>query len=252
MMEISGNTVLITGGATGIGFALAKDFSNAENKVIICGRRANKLQEAAQKIPGLVTKVCDISKPSERESLYKWIASEFDDLNILVNNAGIQQSLDFKKGTEVIVREESEIEVNLVAQVDLCAYFVPLFMKKHESAIINVTSGLGFVPMANFPIYCATKAAMHSFCMSLRQQLKSTNVKVFEAIPPMVHDTELKGKPMEPNERSISSSDMAAAVMKGLAEDKYEIAAGPSSGWLNASKSELDDAFKRMNSRIEF
>lgn len=114
---------------------------------------------------------------------------------------------------------------------------------------MTVSSGLGFVPMASFPIYSATKAAIHSFTMSLRQQLKDTDVKVFEVIPPGDHDTELRGKPIPKSDWSISAADMAEAVKEGLENDDYEIAAGPTIGYLLGSNSEFDEAFKNMNSR---
>jgi uncharacterized oxidoreductase len=112
---------------------------------------------------------------------------------------------------------------------------------------VNVSSGLAFVPIARFPIYCATKAAIHSFTMSLRYQLKDTKIKIFELIPPTVYDTELKGRPLEKSDWTVSSAEVAGAMMKGLETDEFEIAVGSTRNWLRASKSDLDQAFSNIN-----
>jgi uncharacterized oxidoreductase len=248
-MKIRGNTILITGGATGIGFSLAEAFVISGNKVIICGRRKNKLEEAKEKLPQIHTKVCDLSKEGERGSLYDWISSNFKGANILVNNAGIQRTIDFKKGTDELFNGEDEIEINLKACIHLAAYFVPIFMKQKEAAIINVSSGLGFVPLAIMPVYCATKAAIHSFSLSLRHQLRNTSVKVFEVIPPIV-DTELdKGARGQrgQEDRGIPPADVAKAVIDGLGKDEYEIAIGMAQNLRMGAKNNFEQIFKNMN-----
>ncbi|MDA4111596.1 MAG: SDR family NAD(P)-dependent oxidoreductase [Thaumarchaeota archaeon] len=247
-MKTSGNTVLITGGATGIGFALAAALSNQGNEVIICGRREEKLSEAKEKLPGISIRTCDISQQAEIESLFDWVTSNFPGINVLVNNAGMQRAIDFRKGVEDLIKNEDEINVNLKAQIYLAAYFVPVFSRRQtESAIINVSSGLAFVPLAKFPIYCATKAAIHSFTISLRHQLRVTPIRVFEVIPPTVYDTELKGKPLQKSDWTVSSYEVADAVMKGLKNNDYEISLGAAKNWINGSKNELEIAFNNMN-----
>jgi uncharacterized oxidoreductase len=246
-MKTRDNTILISGGATGIGFALAESFVNLGNNVIVCGRRMEKLEDAKRRLPSLTVRQCDVSKESDRRALYDWVEKEFKDLNVLVNNAGIQRRIDFTKGTEDLLRQEDEIDINFKAQVYLAAEFVPLLSRQKEAAIVNVSSGLGFVPLTVFPIYSATKAAIHSFTISLRFQLRKTTVKVYEVIPPTVYDTELKGKPIEKAEWTVSSSEVAEAVVKGLGEDVFEIAVGSSKRWLSSPKSELDQAFGNIN-----
>lgn len=241
--------MLITGGATGIGYALAESFVSLGNTVIICGRREEKLQEAKAKLLSINIMKCDVSKGDSREMLFGWISENFGSLNILVNNAGIQRNIDLKKGIEDLEANDDEIEINFRSQIYMTARFVPLLSMHKESAIINISSGLGFVPLATFPIYCATKAAIHSFTMSLRHQLKDTSIKVFEAIPPTVYDTELKGKPIPKSEWSISASEMASAIIEGLKNNQYEIPAGPTKDWLSSSKEDLDKAFSSMNER---
>src|SRR4030043_153574 len=214
MMKTKGNTILITGGATGIGFSLAEAFVTADNEVIICGRRENRLKEAKNKLPRIHTRVCDLSKEKERKSLFEWVSSNFSNTNILINNAGIQRMIDFKSGTHDLFDGEDEIEINLKASVHLSAYFIPLLSKHKEAAIINVSSGLAFIPIAAMPIYCATKAAIHSFSLSLRHQLRDTSIKVFEIIPPIV-DTEIFNRSTKAGEqkfKGIPPSEVAKAT----------------------------------------
>ena len=178
---------MITGGSAGIGLAIAETFVNAGNEVIICGRRESKLAEAKQKLPQLHTRVCDVSKKQEREELFQWVTSEFPEINMLINNAGIQKETDFLKGAPELYDGESEIEINLTGTVHLSALFTPyLLQQKNERAIVNITSGLAFIPLKILPVYCATKAGLHSFSQSLRSQLAETNIRVFEIAPPNV------------------------------------------------------------------
>jgi uncharacterized oxidoreductase len=225
-MNVTGNTILITGGATGIGFALAESFLAAGNKVLICGRRENRLREAQQKHPELQYKVCDVADQRDREALLKWAATEHD-INVLVNNAGIQRDYDFTKGMEDLASGESEIRINFEAPVYLCALFIPHLLTKHAAAIINFTSGLAYMttPRPSVLLYTATKSAVHCFTRGLRQQLAQTGIKVFEAIPPIV-DTEINPegrlkRKMPP--QGIKPEAFAATVMKGLIEDRAMI-----------------------------
>jgi uncharacterized oxidoreductase len=248
-MKTKGNTILITGGATGIGFALAETMVNAGNKAIICGRRENKLNEAKQKLPQIQIKVCDVSVEKEREALFVWAKDNYPDLNVLINNAGIQRMINLKKGTQELFNGKNEIETNFVAPIYLSAYFIPWFLKKKEAAIINVSSGLGFVPITAMPIYCATKAAVHSFTVSLRHQLKETAIKVFEIVPPAV-DTELgKGTTSDESEeyRGIPASVVAEATIKALANNEYEIIVGEAKGLVEGARTNPEQAFQNLN-----
>jgi uncharacterized oxidoreductase len=238
-MKIVGNTILITGGATGIGFALADALVKAGNKVIICGRRQGKLTEAKNRVPELEIKACDITDEKERASLLEWVKSNFADLNILINNAGVQRVMHLKEGIKDLQGGEDEIQTNLVALVRLSAYFVPFLLEKKESAIINVSSGLAFKPLAAKPVYSATKAAVHSFTVSLRQQLKDTPVKVFEIIPPTVATELLKTTaPGINSPKAIAPAEVAAAVLPALANDQYEIPVGEAHDKIKGSRSD--------------
>ena len=247
-MKTGGNTILITGGGTGIGLAMARAFNELGNDVIICGRRADRLESAKRAMPGLHTIRCDISKEGSRRALYEYVTSNYGKMNMLVNNAGVQRRIDFRNGEQELLKGEDEIDVNLKAQIHLAALFIPVLSKQEESAIINVSSGLGFVPIAYFPVYCATKAAIHSFSMSLRHQLRETSIKVFEVIPPGVYDTELKGKPIDKTDWTVSSAQVADETVKGLERDEYEIAVSDiAKSIVASSRKDPEQAFRNVN-----
>jgi uncharacterized oxidoreductase len=253
-MEIKGNTVLITGGATGIGLALAENLLEKGNQVIICGRRQDKLVEAQQHHPELHINVCDVADDLSRNELLEWAKKNFGDLNLLINNAGIQCDIDFTKGTADLINGQSELKINLEAPIFLTALFIPFLATKNNPAIVNITSGLGFIPATGMPIYSLTKAAMHSYSLTLRQQLARVGIKVFEAIPPFILDSELNMEGRAKRfKRGIkiqapSSAEFAAAVIKGLQENEYEIGYGTSEEWRKASRADQDRIFEARNS----
>ena len=250
-MNISGNTVLITGGATGIGYAMAESFLKAGNEVIICGRRKEKLIEAQSRHPEFHIKVCDVAKENDRLELLEWSTTEFSNLNILVNNAGIQRDIDFTKGISDYLSGENEININLESPIILSGLFIPYFTGKKGTAIINITSGLGFVPAARTPVYSATKAGMHAFSMALRHQLLKTGIKVYEIVPPAV-ESELnrEGRAKRGNFKiDLKPDEFVTAIMKDLEKDIFEIGYGMTSGLLKASREDLDKTFQQMNSR---
>lgn len=250
-MEISGNTILITGGATGIGYAMAEAFLEAGNEILICGRREARLLEAQKKHPDFHIKVCDIAEEADRKTLVEWITTNFSNVNILVNNAGVQRDIDFTKGVAEFLAGENEIKINLEAPMVLSGMFIPHLTGKKEAAIINVSSGLGFVPAARMPVYSATKAGMHAFSMALRQQLLKLGIKVFEVVPPAV-DTELnpEGRAKRGSfKANLGPGEFVASVMKGLKNDVFEIGYGMTEGLIKASRAELDKSFQQMNSR---
>jgi uncharacterized oxidoreductase len=166
-----------------------------------------------------------------------------------VNNAGIQRMIDLKKGISNLSEGENEIEINLTASIHLSAYFIPDLLKKKESAIINVSSGLGFIPIAAMPVYCATKAALHSFSLSIRHQLRDTSIKVFEVIPPIV-DTELdKGARNErgQEDKGIPPSEVAKATLKALEKDEHETAIGMAQDLRMGARNNPEQIFQRIN-----
>jgi uncharacterized oxidoreductase len=250
-VKTSGNTVLITGGATGIGYAMAEAFLKQGNEVIICGRREQRLREAKKNHSNLQILACDVTDDAGRNSLVESVASNFKSLNVLVNNAGIQRDIDFTKGIADFLAGPNEIAVNLEAPILLSGLFIPHLAGKDGAAIVNISSGLGFVPAAKMPVYSATKAGLHAFSMALRHQLQTIGIKVFEVVPPAV-DSELN-----PDGRAkrggfkvdLQPREFVAAVMKGLADETFEIGYGYTLQSLKASREDLDKAFQQMNSR---
>jgi uncharacterized oxidoreductase len=227
-MQITGNTVLITGGATGIGLALAEQFLT-DNTVIVCGRREDKLLDAQAKHPQLHVRVADLSQADERINLATWLLAAFPHLNVLVNNAGIQR--EFHVGTVDLAdrfEQENEIGVNLTAPIHLTFLLLPQLLKQETAAVVNISSGLGLVPVAVMPVYCATKAGVQSFSTSLRYQLQDTNVHVFDVAPPLVETDLDKGARARrgQTQRGISPERVAAETLRGMARDTYAINIG--------------------------
>lgn len=226
-MKTSGNTVLITGGGSGIGLALAEALLERGNKVIICGRGKAILKAVQARIRDINFRVCDVSKARTRKSLVDWMLSEFKQLNVLVNNAGIQRQVDFLKGPRDLPKVDDEITTNLTAPIHLSAHLLPHLRRKKTAAIINISSGLAFTPIAAVPVYSATKAALHSWSLCLRHQLRNTSVRVFEVAPPMVA-TELSGRRDRRNDNDyvMSPEAVASGILKAMGRNRYEVALG--------------------------
>jgi uncharacterized oxidoreductase len=239
-MHITGNTILITGGASGIGLGLTKRFLEAGNEVIICGRRPDKLMEVKERCPGVHTKVCDIADELSRRELYNWVAGTFPAVNVLINNAGIQQRMKIlDTGLEWSYCHQ-EIAANLEAPIHLSMLFIKHFIRKPQASIINVTSGLAFIQPGWVPIYGATKAALHSFTVSLRLQLSNsnTNIEVVEIVPPVVN-TDLGG--INLHTEGIAVDDFIQAVFDCFRKGDKEIAVGTSINISRASRDVLDN-----------
>ncbi|MBP1964148.1 SDR family oxidoreductase [Paenibacillus aceris] len=239
-MKLTGNTILITGGSSGIGLAFAERFISAGNTVIVCGRREHVLQNAKEKFPGIITRACNLEVESDRVALFDWVTANYPEVNVLVNNAGIQQrfnvlTADTKNNWSYF---NKEITTNIEAPFHLSMLFAPFFATKDEAAIINVTSGLAFTPFAIAPIYSATKAALHSFTMSLRHQLSETSVEVIEVAPPAVN-TELGGAGLHTHGEPLDA--FADGIFKGLEEGLMEIGYGTSVNRLRMSRDEVDE-----------
>lgn len=239
-MNLTGNKILITGGASGIGLGLAERFAELGNKVIVSSRRKDVLDEAAGKLKGLITRQADLSSESGRISLIDWIKNEHSDTNVLINNAGIQQWMTIED--ELFPQKAmDEISINVQAPVHLSYLFAGLPSSK---VIMNVTSGLSFSPLAKVPVYCATKAFLHSFTRSLRHILKSKGIEVIEIIPPALN-TDLGGKGIHDFAPPISG--FIDAVFEQLKAGKNDITYQYSENMYNIGREELNAAFARMN-----
>ncbi len=240
-MKLDHRTVLITGGSSGIGLALAERLVRSNNRVIVTGRRPELLAEAAKQVPGLITEVSDAGDPEARVRLAASLTERYPELDVVINNAGIQRRVDFVVG-EAWAETQRELAINLEGPVHLSALFVPHLLKRPLATLINVSSGLAFAPIAGMPIYCATKAALHSFTLSLRHQLRDTSVEVIEIIPPAVYSN-LGGS----HQFGVPTDEYADSVMAQLAEGRSEITYQFSTEAAQGSRATHDAIFARMN-----
>lgn len=208
-MKISGNTILITGGTSGIGFGLALRFHQAGNKVIVAGRRRALLDRITTDHPGIDAIVLDVADPASIADAAKTMSTRYPGLNVVVNNAGVmlQENLRDPAGLQVA---EDTIATNLLGAIRMVYAFLPQLVAKADAAVINVSSALAFVPLPISPTYCATKAALHSFTESLRIQLADTSVQVIEVVPPAVRTTMMN---QQDDEQAMPLDDFLAETM---------------------------------------
>ncbi|HEY2796563.1 MAG TPA: SDR family NAD(P)-dependent oxidoreductase [Thermoanaerobaculia bacterium] len=242
-MKLSGNTVLVTGGASGIGLGLAERFRRAGSEVIVCGRREEKLREAQERIPGLRVRIADLAGEDGRVALAEWVVREFPALNVLVNNAGIQVHTSLLEASHWDQFRE-ELAINLHAPIQLSMLLLPHLRRRERAAIVNVSSGLAFAPLARTPVYAATKAALHSFTQSLRRQVEGSGVEVVELIPPAV-DTDLGGPGL--HTFGVKVDELLDAVLPRIEAGEREVAYGFAQQSSQASRAELDALAERMN-----
>jgi uncharacterized oxidoreductase len=210
-MDLSGNTILITGGGSGIGRGLAQAFHSLGNQVVIAGRRQSALDQTVANNPGMRAFELDVEKPSSIRDIVVRTVAEFPSLNVLINNAGIMRRENLLAQQTDLDDAESIVATNLLGPIRLAAALMPHLLKQPRATIVNVSSGLAFLPMAVTPSYCATKAAIHSYTMSLRHQLRHTSVEVLELIPPYVQTDLMDGAD---NPRAMPLSQFIAEVME--------------------------------------
>ncbi|OCK52589.1 short-chain dehydrogenase [Chryseobacterium sp. CBo1] len=223
-MTITNNTILITGGGSGIGLEIAKALSPS-NKIIIVGRNKEKLEAAAKDLDNVFTIQADITNEADIDRLVEEVKVNFGGLNILINNAGSAYIYNVANDGDAYSKAVSEFTTNYFAPIRLSEKFLPSLKQQTEAAIVNVSSIVGFVPGSHLPTYSDSKAALHSHTRLLRYELaKDTNVKVFELMPPLVNtdfSVEIGGR-----ENGIPASDVANDLVKALQEDIYEIRVG--------------------------
>ena len=211
-MKITGNTILITGGGSGIGRGLAESFHKKGNQVIVSGRRQQALDEVTSANPGIKSLLLDINDRDSIRLFSQQVTQDYPGLNVLINNAGISKAEDLKSPPDYLEDAEAIVNTNLLGPIRLTAALLPLLQKQSHSAILTVSSGLAFVSSAAFPTYCATKAAIHSYSVSLRHQLKGTTTEVIEIIPPYVQ-TQLGSKQQMTDPRAMPLDEFIIEVM---------------------------------------
>jgi uncharacterized oxidoreductase len=212
-MKITGNTILITGGGSGIGRGLAEAFHAKGNHVVIAGRRKNFLDETVAANPGMKAVVLDIEYSETIRTFAEKLKKDFPTLNVVIHNAGIMKPESLKDSA--VADAEAMVTTNLLGPIRLNAALLPFLLKQPNPVIMTVSSGLAFVPLAMTPTYCATKAAIHSYTQSMRYQLKDTKAQVLELIPPYVQ-TELMGPRMASDPNAMPLKDFISETMSIL------------------------------------
>ena len=212
-MKNSGNTILITGGTSGIGLGLARRFHELGNQVIVAGRRKALLDEIAGANPGIDTIALDIADPESITRAREEVAARHPQLNVLINNAGIQLPENLLDPTSLPVAEDT-IATNLLGTIRMIYAFLPLLADRDAAVVINVSSALAFVPFPITPTYNATKAALHSFSESLRVQVADAGLQVIELVPAGVRTT-LMGQ--QDSEDAMPLEDFLTETMDLLA-----------------------------------
>ncbi len=220
-MNTSGNTILITGGGSGIGRGLAEAFVERGDRVIIAGRRQAALDEVTRANPGMASMTLDIADAAAVEAFAAAVVRDHPALNVVINNAGVMRLEKLADAPAPLEDAEATVATNLLGPIRLTQALLPHLKTKARSSVVTVSSGLAFVPMAATPTYCATKAAIHSWSMSLRKQLTGTPVEVVEIIPPYVQ-TELISPGQKSDPHAMPLDAFVAEVMALIGEDRHD------------------------------
>lgn len=223
-MKLTGNTILITGGSSGIGLALAKTFYQLGNKVIIVARDSKKLNNVQKQFPEIAIFQCDLTKQTDIDGLAVFIEQNHPNLNMLFNNAAIQYNYDFLTEQNIVNKIDYEVSANLTSTIKLCGLLLPVLLKNENAAIVNVSSGLAISPKKTAPVYCATKAAIHNFTKAFRYQMEGKNITVFEILPPIVETPMTEGR----GENKISSDQLVSEFINDFKNNKVESYIGKS------------------------
>ena len=223
-MKLTDNTILITGGSSGIGLAILKSFYQLGNKIIIVARDIDKLKEVQIQFPEIAIFQCDLTNQTDIDGLIVFIEQNYSNLNMLFNNAAIQYNYDFLTEQNIVNKIDYEVSANLTSTIKLCGLLLPVLLKNENSAIVNVSSGLAISPKKSAPVYCATKAAIHNFTKAFRYQMEGINLKVFEILPPIVETPMTEGR----GKNKISPEELVREFMNDFKKNREESYIGKS------------------------
>jgi uncharacterized oxidoreductase len=249
-MKMTGNTILVTGGGSGIGRGLAEALHHLGNQVIIAGRRREALEETTAANPGMGSLTLDVEDAAAIRAFAERIRSEYPALNVLVHNAGIMRAENLLDPSGALADAEATVTTNLLGPIRLTAALLPHLREQPRAAIINVTSGLAFVPLALTPTYSATKAALHSYTQSLREQLRDTPIQVIELIPPAVATDLMPGHAANPQSMPLDAFIAESVALLGAQPEAAEITVERVKFLRFAAESgQFDAVFRRLNGR---
>ena len=223
-MKLTGETILITGGSEGIGFALAQALV-LNNTVIICGRSEEKLNHAKSLCNGLITQTCDVTDAAQRQAMVKRLLHSYLQLNVLINNAGAKHRTDLLANEGVDVAMIHVMALNFTAPAALCAELLPHLRSRPKASIVNMTTGLVYLPKVEQTFYCAAKAALHSYTQSLAWALRESTVEVYEVSLPLVNTNFHQGE-LPTNIRLIKPDEAALKALSGIRKSKKQIYVG--------------------------
>lgn len=222
-MQLESQSLFITGGTSGIGYELVKKLADKNKKIIVIARDHNKLRALTEEFQNIFCYSCSLAEHTELTTILMAITNEHPDINIVINNAGVQFTPMLNDKNFIVDSVETEIAVNLTAPVLICAHFIKAWAgRKHPAAIVNVTSGLAFYPKKNSAVYCATKAGLHNFTKSLGYQLENTPISVHEAILPLVNTPMTQMR----NAKKITAAFAAQEIICGVEKKRAEIFVG--------------------------
>ncbi|WP_337043679.1 SDR family oxidoreductase [Emticicia sp. 17c] len=226
-MDLKNSTILITGGTSGIGLEFVRQLTAHGANIIVTGRNPEALNDTKKMFPAVKTFQSDVSNPQDIEQLCERVTAQFPELNIIINNAGIMREINLLDSSKDLQNITREIDTNLSGTIQMVHQFLPHLQKQKSSAVVNVSSAIAFMGYAIAPIYSASKAGVHTYTKVLRAQLKKTNVKVFEVIPPGVTTPLQKDFEHQPNPSQMMNVEkMVAVAIKGILNDKPEIKPG--------------------------
>ncbi|WBL24310.1 SDR family oxidoreductase [Zunongwangia sp. HGR-M22] len=251
-MDLKNSTILITGGTSGIGLELVKQLTEEGANIIITGRNLNALDKTKKQFPKVHTFASDVSQPEDIQQLFVAVTTQFPELNMIINNAGIMRNMDLQDTSMSLENITTEIDINLSGTIRMVHQFLPHLKKQKSSAIVNVSSSLAFIPYPASPVYSATKAGVHAYTQILRLQLKKTNVRVFELAPPGTETPLMDNFRTEADgEQNMKVDKMVRIAIKGIKKGKLEIRPGLSNILKLMSRLAPNTTLNFLNKSIE-